>query len=187
MTHSMSIFRVIRSAAALSITAALNIRPDTRTTKRLGQESSRPSPKPIPLCMINRRTFARSHSVRMLATPADMTVPGERFLSGPMQRMTVSTPSKALVRRKDIASDEGQLAGRCARPGSPQVADRLCAVPPCVLQDTRCTPNASTLPPSRSKALSDCPAHRAEFRRPSDNRSGWRATAKTKCPCASAC
>jgi hypothetical protein len=33
MTHSMSIFCVIRSATALSVTAAVNIRPDTRTTK----------------------------------------------------------------------------------------------------------------------------------------------------------
>ena len=48
MTHSMSIFCVIRSATALSVIAAVNIRPDTRTTKRLGQESSRPSLKPIP-------------------------------------------------------------------------------------------------------------------------------------------
>jgi hypothetical protein len=98
MTHSMSIFCVIRSATALSITAAVNIRPDTRTAKRLGQDSSRPSLKPIPLCITNRRTFARLHSVRMLATPTDMSVPGERFFSGPMQLMTASMPSRAPVR-----------------------------------------------------------------------------------------
>jgi hypothetical protein len=59
MTHSMSVFCVIRSATALSVTAAVNIRPDTRMTRRLGQESSRPSLKPIPLCNMNRRTFGR--------------------------------------------------------------------------------------------------------------------------------
>jgi hypothetical protein len=135
MTHSMSICCVIRSATALSIIAAVNIRRDTRTTKRLRQESSRPSLKPIPLCNMNRRTFARWHSLRMLATPTDMSVPGDRFFSGPMQLMTASTPSRAPV------TPPGERT-------SPRTQD------------------------SRSAA---------------DSRSGWRATAVTKCPCASAC
>jgi hypothetical protein len=135
MTHSMSIFCVNRSATALSATAAVKIQPDTRTTKRLGQESSRPSLKPIPLCNMNRRTFARLHSVRMLATPTDMSVPGARFFSGPMQLMTASTPSRAP-----------------ARP-----------------------PGERTCPRTKDSRSAD------------DSRSGWRATAVTKCPCASAC
>jgi hypothetical protein len=85
MTHSMFIFCVIRSATALSVIAAVNIRRDTRTAKRLGQEISRPSLKPITLCNMNHRTFARLHSVRMLAIPTDMSVPGERFFFDPMQ------------------------------------------------------------------------------------------------------
>jgi hypothetical protein len=109
----MSIFCVIRSATALSIIAAVNIRRDTR----------------------NRRTFARMHSVRMLATPTDMSVPGERFFSEPMQLMTASTPSRGSV----IPTEERT---------SPRTKD------------------------SRSA---------------DDSRSGWRATAVTKCPCARAC
>jgi hypothetical protein len=98
MTHSMFIFCVIRSATALSVIAAVNIRRDTRTAKRLGQEISRPSLKPITLCNMNHRTFARLHSVRMLAIPTDMSVPGERFFFDPMQLMTAFTPSRAPVR-----------------------------------------------------------------------------------------
>ena len=135
MTHSMSISCVIRSAAALSMIAAANIRPDTRTTNRLGKDNSRPSLKPIPLCIMNRRTFARLHSVRMLAIPTDMSVPGDRFFSGPMQLMTASTPSSAPVR----------------------------------------PPGERTSPRTRDSRSAD------------DSRSGWRATAVTKCPCASAC
>jgi hypothetical protein len=131
----MSIFCVIRSATALSATAAVNIRLDRRMTKRLDQESSRPSLKPIPLCNTNRRTLARLHSVRMLATPTDMSVPGERFFAGPMQLMTASTPSRAPVR----------------------------------------PPGESTSPRAKDSRSAD------------DSRSGWRATAVTKCPCASAC
>jgi len=77
MTHSMSIFCVIRSATALSIIAAVNIRLDTRTTKRLGQESSRPSLKPIPLCNMNRRTFAFGEN-------AGDTVPSHPSLQQPL-------------------------------------------------------------------------------------------------------
>ena len=135
MTHSMSIFCVILSATALSMIAAVNIRLDRRTTKRLGQESSRPSLKPIPLCITNRRTFARLHSVRMLATPTDMSVPGDKFFSGPMQLMTISTPSRAPVR----------------------------------------PPGEMTSPRTMDSRWAD------------DSRSGLRATAVTKCPCASAC
>lgn len=46
---------------------------------RLGKEISRLSLKPIPLCILNRRTFARLHSVKMLETPTDMSVPSDRF------------------------------------------------------------------------------------------------------------
>ena len=133
--HSTSIFCDIRSAIALSIIAAVNIRLDRRTTKRLDQESSRPSLKPIPLYIMNCRAFARLHSVRMLATPTDISVPGERFFSGPMQLMTASTPSRAPVR----------------------------------------PPEERTSPRTKDSRSAD------------DSRSGWRATAVTKCPCASAC
>jgi hypothetical protein len=73
--------------------------------------------------------------VRMLATPTDMSVPGARFFSGPMQLMTASTPSRAP-----------------ARP-----------------------PGERTCPRTKDSRSAD------------DSRSGWRATAVTKCPCASAC
>ena len=104
-------------------------------TKRLGQESSRPSLNPIPLCIMNRRTFARLHSARMLTTSTDMSVPGDRFFSRPMQLMTASTPSRAPVR----------------------------------------SPGERTYPRTKDSRSAD------------DSRSGWRATAVTKCPCASAC
>jgi len=42
MTHSMAIFCVIRRATALSVITAVNIRRETRTAKRLGQENSPP-------------------------------------------------------------------------------------------------------------------------------------------------
>lgn len=81
------------------------IRPDMRTIKRPGQES-----------------FTRLHSVRILATPTDMSVPGEKFFSGPMQIMTASMSSRIPVRPSEKGHLRGQWAievmTRCAYIGS---------------------------------------------------------------------
>ena len=151
MTHSMSVFCVIRSATALSITAAVNIRPDTRTTKRLGQESSRPSLKPIPLCSMNRRTFARLHSVRMLATPTDMSVPGERFLSGPMQLMTASIPSRAPVRPPGEITSPWTRDSRSA--GDNRSGCRATAVTECPCASARATTLRPVAPVAPTTAI----------------------------------
>ncbi len=65
--------------------------------------------------MMNRRTFARLHSVRMLATPTDMSVPGERVLFWSDAANDGLHAVKSTCQApcgKDIFSDKGQSVGR---------------------------------------------------------------------------